>query len=115
IKVNPATLQDIFLQDFSLSVKSKLSDVVEQGNPALFEMCMQIWWHYLFAISPFEAEPSNSSVWAAAVHKVASEMNGEDVTNEDLRMYYEVKPSEFEVAANRIMNIENQPFYRPFE
>ncbi|MFK3958223.1 tetratricopeptide repeat protein [Guptibacillus hwajinpoensis] len=115
ITVNPSELKDIFLQDFSLSVKSKLSHVVEQKNPALFEMCMQIWWHYLFAISPFEAEPSNSAVWAAAVHKVASEMNGEDLLNEELSDYYEVKPSEFEVAANRIMNIENQPFYRPFE
>ena len=115
IIVNPSQLKDIFLQDFSLSVKSMLSDVVEQENPVLFDMCMQIWWHYLFAISPFEAEPPNSAIWAAAVHKVASDLNGEMISTDELREYYHVKPAEFEVAANRIMNIENQPFYRPFE
>ncbi|WP_347549386.1 tetratricopeptide repeat protein [Pseudalkalibacillus hwajinpoensis] len=115
IHVNPSKLEDIFLQEFSLSVKKKLSDIVEQENPVLFEMCMQIWWHYLFAISPFEAEPANSSIWAAAVHKVASGLNGEEMTYQELGDYYEVKPADFEVAANRIMNIEKQPFYRPFD
>ncbi|MCA0986255.1 tetratricopeptide repeat protein [Guptibacillus algicola] len=115
ISVNPSELTDIFIQEFSLSVKKKLSDHVEQENPVLFEMCMQIWWHYLFAISPFEAEPKNSSVWAAAVHIVASDINGESYTSQQIGSIYGVKPSEFEVPADRIKRIENQPFYRPFE
>lgn len=115
ITINPSTMTDIFAQEFSLDVKKKLSDYVEQENPVLFEMCMQIWWHYLFAISPFEPEPKNSSVWAAAVHKVASDINGESYTNQEISNLYGVKSSEFEVPANRIKRIENQPFYRPFE
>ncbi|TLS39207.1 tetratricopeptide repeat protein [Pseudalkalibacillus caeni] len=111
--INPSRLVDIFKQEFSVSVKEELASKVEHNNPTLYEMCIQVWWHYLFAITPFDADPPVKELWAAAIQKVGSEINGIEVIDEEIAEEYGIKVNELREAAGKIDRIEKQAFIDP--
>lgn len=67
---------DLFNEILSNDVQNHLSDYLEQNNPSLFQMAMEIWSHFIISAFPLEVDHINVKAWAAACYTYVEELNG---------------------------------------
>lgn len=69
--------EPLFDEEKNQQVKEHLM-LVEQNNPSLYDMALQIWEHFFIARFPFEINHLSSSAWAAACYFYTQQINGVD-------------------------------------
>ncbi|MGM7702220.1 hypothetical protein ACSVDE_10880 [Pseudalkalibacillus sp. Hm43] len=104
--VKPSELHDIPDGQFYRLVKKIIVHELEQNNPTLMEMAVQIWDHYLFMIYPFQPEPLNEQLWAVGVLEVAHRMNGIEFDSDELQVAFSLKEASVEQVVEKILEIE---------
>jgi tetratricopeptide (TPR) repeat protein len=104
--VKTSELQDIPEGQFYRLVKKIIVHELEQSNPTLMEMAIQIWDHYLFMLYPFQPEPLNEQLWAVAVLDVAHRMNGIDFDPEALSDTFSIDTQAIEQVVEKILEVE---------
>jgi tetratricopeptide (TPR) repeat protein len=110
IEVNPMKTADVFEQMISIRVIKTLDDELGQENPTLYDVCRQIWDHYLLMIYPFDPKPMNEKLWAAALHKCGYLLHGIDISMDEIIDRYEVDTTDVENAVMQLRNMEEQFF-----
>ncbi|OLO40502.1 hypothetical protein BTR23_05795 [Alkalihalophilus pseudofirmus] len=108
--INPQALTDLFENPFGQKVANRITYHLEQDNPSLKEMVLQLWWQYLFALVPFSPQPKEENVWAGAVHLVVVESLGAEFDEKEISEQYNVNVNELVKAANELVAVEEQVF-----
>ncbi|WLD92276.1 M48 family metallopeptidase [Alkalihalobacillus sp. AL-G] len=106
ITVHTSNLVDIPEGQFYRLVKKIVSHQLEQKNPTLMEMAIQIWDHYLFMIYPFQPDPLNEQLWATAVLEVSHRLNGIEFDVNELKQTFSLNEETIENAVEKILEIE---------
>ncbi|WP_221566319.1 hypothetical protein [Alkalihalobacillus sp. TS-13] len=106
MSVSPDQLHDIPEGQFYRLVKTIIEHQLEQQNPTLLEMAVQIWDHYLFMIYPFQPEPLNEQLWAVAVLEVAHRLNGMDYDGDELQVAFSLDEELLDEVVEKILEIE---------
>ncbi|WP_349408060.1 hypothetical protein [Pseudalkalibacillus sp. SCS-8] len=106
MEVKPNELHDIPDGQFYRLVKKIIVHQLEQDNPTLLDMAVQIWDHYLFMIYPFQPEPLNEQLWAVAVLEVAHRLNGIEFDGDELQVAFSLEEKAIENVVEKIMEIE---------
>lgn len=88
--INPAYVQDVFADPLAQSVNEMLSDVIENKNPTLYEMSLQLWTHVLMSLYPIPLPLFERNVLAAAIHYESSRLNGLTEEIEEICTLYSV-------------------------
>jgi tetratricopeptide (TPR) repeat protein len=104
--VIPKDLHDIPEGQFYRLVKKIVVHELEQNNPTLLDMAVQIWDHYLFMVYPFQPEPLNEQLWAVGVLEVAHRMNGIEFDSDELQVAFSLKEEAIEQVVEKILEIE---------
>lgn len=73
LEVVPKELHDPFQHPFAKKVAYEITERLEQHNPSLKEVALQIWSYYFLSLYPFAIEPENVDLWKVAVEIVALE------------------------------------------
>ncbi|MDE5412409.1 tetratricopeptide repeat protein [Alkalihalobacterium chitinilyticum] len=108
--INPQELNDLFENPFGQKVASIITYQLEQDNPSLKDMVLQLWWQYLFALVPFLPQPQDENIWAGAVHLVVIESLGGEFDENEISNLYNVNVQELVKAANELVEVEEQVF-----
>ncbi|WP_209122009.1 tetratricopeptide repeat protein [Alkalihalobacillus sp. BA299] len=108
--INPQELNDLFENPFGQKVATIITYHLEQENPSLKEMVLQLWWQYLFALVPFSPNPKDEYIWAGAVHLVVMESLGSEFDEKEISDQYNVNVNELVMAANELVAVEEQVF-----
>ncbi len=106
ITIQTSELLDIPEGQFYRLVKKIVVHQLEQENPTLLEMAVQIWDHYLFMIYPFQPDPLNEQLWATAVLEVAHRLNGIEFDRNELQQAFSLDLDTVKEAAEKIFEIE---------
>lgn len=110
LEVIPNELQDPFEDEFVQKVMSEITERLEDHNPSLKVIALQIWSYYYFAIYPFQAEPENVNLWAAALEIVALESFGMEFDESEIASSYQVDISTLLAKVNDISMIHMEAF-----
>ncbi|MCF6138133.1 tetratricopeptide repeat protein [Pseudalkalibacillus berkeleyi] len=106
IDIHTGDLEDIPEGQFYRLVKKIIVHELEQNNPTLLEMAVQIWDHYLFMVYPFQPEPLNEQLWAVAVLEVAHRLNGLEFDGDELQIAFSLDEQTVEEVVEKILEIE---------
>lgn len=88
VEVNPLYLQSVLESDIYMSCGVQLEQVIEDENPALFEMCIQFLEYYLYDWYPmFELYESYEAL-SCAIHGYVAALANIDADLEDLSYTY---------------------------
>lgn len=104
--VNLKTMKDITSDSLFVAVKEQLNETLEQKNPSLHEMALQLWKHFMLSVFPLPVTPNDASVWAGAVHELVHNMNGMEISNEQTAALYRISEADLKKAENRITTVE---------
>lgn len=110
IAVNPTQLPETEKDKFFNSVLSCLRETLEQDNPTLYELCLNIWLHFLFTVFPIDIVPKNERSWAAAIHYVCADYQGIGIEAGLLAERYNSDVREIIDLADKIMLVEASSF-----
>ncbi|MCT8137480.1 hypothetical protein H1D32_06810 [Anaerobacillus sp. CMMVII] len=110
ITINASEFENVFHEKFGNDTLALVAEQLENENPSLLEMITHIWWHYLYALYPISPEPLSANSWAAAIHKLGTEMTGFDEDELRLAKQYNVTVEEMLHCAAKIMKIEQETF-----
>lgn len=108
ITVNPSNIKNTYEAPFSQHVIKLLGEKIENENPSLYDISLQIWSHYLFSLYPFKPNPLNENLWAAAVHFVSCRLNGFVVDPTEVSKKYNVENEQLMKCVHKIFEMEKQ-------
>lgn len=89
--VNPAHLLPIFETQLYNLLITRLSRDLEQKNPTLFAQVKTVLDRHFFLLYPFEPEPEDPSLWAAAYYSMGLKLFGQEAYLDKIAMYYSVE------------------------
>lgn len=105
--INPTYVQDVFAEPLAQSVNKKLSEMIENKNPTLYEMSVQLWTHVLMSLYPLPLPQYDQNVLAASIHYKSCQLNGWTEEIEDICMLYSISREELHrclVELSKIIN-----------
>lgn len=102
----PAELSDVMDMPIYQAVVSKLNEELEHENPVLLEQLKEMIRRHQFLLFPFDFDPDNGSLWAAAYRGFGHEMYGESWSYEKTAGKFNVDPEELENAISLIFDLE---------
>ncbi len=106
----PAELDGVFESEFGIHVLNVLDEKLGQENPALFQLVKELWHRHLFVLYPFEPDPDDPAVWAAALHQLGYLLHGIPVSLEETAEEYGVEPQILEQSATYLRKLEEESF-----
>lgn len=109
--VRPYELPDVSDAELFSAVGKCLETMLEPKNPSLYEMALELWEHFMFAMFPFPISPRSVNVWTGAVHEVVYAMNGMETNQPNIAENYQVPKQELEQAVEKIKMVESTFYY----
>jgi tetratricopeptide (TPR) repeat protein len=110
MEVIPNDLEDIFEDSFAKQVENKICEMLEHNNPSLKDGAVQIWWHYFFAVYPFELVTANVNLWAAGANVIGLESFGMDFDENEIATDYHVELEDLLDTVNEMNCTQNDGF-----
>ena len=106
IKVIPKTL--VSLNDHSQlkEITEVIGQRLENEDPVLYDHIKKLVERQFFLLYPFNLEPDNVTIWAAAYHSLGNEYYGNSGMNDELMDSYHVSSVDMEKANSFIRMIE---------
>ena len=106
IKVIPKTL--VSLNDHSQlkEITEVIGQRLENEDPVLYDHIKKLVERQFFLLYPFNLEPDNVTIWAAAYHSLGNEYYGNSGMNDELMDSYHVSSMDMEKANSFIRMIE---------
>jgi tetratricopeptide (TPR) repeat protein len=108
--VHPEDLSHLISGNFTEKVKNTLSTTLQQENPTLYEMALQVWEHFVTAMFPIDIEYEDESVWAGALFQVVHELNGIEVNDERIAERHDITHQHLLQAVEKIKMVENREY-----
>ncbi|MBU8905078.1 DUF3196 family protein [Desertibacillus haloalkaliphilus] len=115
ISIKADELEDVLHSELGLRVLNRLSEEVEHENPSLYEMMVELWWHYLIALYPLTPTPEDKDLWAAAIHMAGLESIGSDYTEEEIAKTYDQPIRVLLEKTEEITTVNKQVFQWAFK
>jgi len=109
--VRPRELPDVGEDHLFSAVRHCLGRMLEPENPTFYEMALELWEHFMFAMFPFPVLPRRENVWAGAVHEVVFFMNGIAMNERNMAETYQIAESELKKAVEKIKTVEDTAFH----
>lgn len=104
-EVNVKELKDPYENEFAKEVAKRITERLENENPSLKEGALQIWWFYIFSHFPFDIEPEDANLWAAAIEAAALESFGMELDENKIASDYGLPIPLLLETVNKIMTI----------
>ncbi len=89
--INPLTFTEDSNEQMGEKIVKQLQNTIEDKNPTLYSISIQILTHYLLSIYPFSLPDYDEEIWAAAVHYISCELNGISLHSDELCELYDVE------------------------
>lgn len=110
LEINPIELPDFEENKFGIEVTKLLEEELENDNPTMLVIALELWWQYLFALFPLQPEPSNNKFWAAVIHIAALDSHSMDFDELEIAKTYQVNVKEVLHKVSEVINIQEQLF-----
>ncbi|PLR75477.1 hypothetical protein CU633_20690 [Bacillus sp. V3-13] len=104
--VNPEELGSVQNQEGLINISQLLREKLENDDPVLFENIKSLLERHSFLLYPFEFEPEDPRVWAAAYHFISLKYHGVDRREEDIAAGYGADRDAMEAALEFILMVE---------
>lgn len=105
-EINPSYAPLVLNQELAAMVLSLLSEVIEDENPSLFNLCEQFLSFYLYLIYPRYIDDMDYRSIAAAIHYYLAAMQYIDVELDELEFLYNCDKEEILEKLSEIKEIE---------
>lgn len=104
--VVPIDLPVIQSQERLKTITGILGSHLEHEDPILFENIKSLAERHFFLLYPFEPDPADPHIWAAAYHAVANEYHGIETSLKHTAASYDVSPEKVQEAVSFIRQLE---------
>lgn len=105
-QVNIADMTVITEDSLFISVNAGLSDRLEQTDPSLYQMALQLWEHFFMSLFPLPLVVETADVWVIAVDVCVQQMNGMTVDIPHILEAEHVSDDALSQAIQQILDIE---------
>lgn len=106
IDVVPSALNEQAETEFASTLLRLLEQRLTAESPSLYETAAEIWLRYAYILYPFPPEPADADVWLAALHWMASRLQGMDADMSMLAARYGVAVEEMAKLCKKLNEIE---------
>ena len=104
--LSPIELPSVEEIPFFLTVKEQVENELRDHNPVLLEQILDMIKRHSYCLYPFEWEPVNPSVWAAAYRAMGYEIYGESWNSKKLAEFYDIGEEELSTTFAFILKLE---------
>lgn len=108
--INPLSFKENSNEQMGEKIITYLQNKIENENPTLYSMAIQILTHYLLSIYPFSLPAYDEKTWAAAVHYISCELNGISIHIDELGKLYDVEIEPLMSKVHEISTIIKQSY-----
>ena len=105
-EINPSYAPMVLNQEVGEAILSLLSEVIEDENPSLYNLCFQFLNFYLYLIYPKYIDEFEYRAIAGAIHYYLASMQYIDVELEDMELFYNCDKEEILEKLEEIKQIE---------
>ncbi|MBM7701328.1 tetratricopeptide repeat protein [Metabacillus iocasae] len=110
IKVNPIHLNEMMPYPLAIKVENKLKERLEQDNPMLLEVAIELWHRHLFLLFPFLPIQQDENLLTASIHYISLHLQGEEIEVETIGDLYDVNLSSLKQLVSDIQELEEISF-----
>lgn len=108
--MNPTEVEDPFEHPVTIRVTETLSEVIENENPTLYELSIQLWTNVVLIYYPYPLPAYDPRVIAAVIHFESSKLNGLPTTEEEICSLYEVQSQQMKNCKSDIATVNPHSF-----
>ena len=105
-EINPSYAPMVLNQEVGEAILSLLSEVIEDENPSLYNLCFQFLNFYLYLMYPKYIDEFEYRAIAGAIHYYLASMQYIDVELEDMELFYNCDKEEILEKLEEIKQIE---------
>ncbi|WP_110111525.1 tetratricopeptide repeat protein [Bacillus sp. CGMCC 1.16541] len=108
--VNPLHLNELMPYPLSIRVEMQLKEKLEQDNPMLLEIAVELWHRHLFILFPFLPIQQEEQLLTASIDYLSRQLQGEEIDIEEIGERYGVSASILKQVVVDIQELEEISF-----